>query len=255
MASGHGLSYKMHGQVQRKDPGASSTIKVDQQFTYINLVSTAAQSRTLGRPTRVGAEVLLHFKTDGGDITLTVTGGYNEAGDTTLVFNDAGQVAKFVACYDGSSYFWRLVYSNAVTSSPGIVTIADGTTYTLLAVNSGKVHTIPDLTASITITTPAVRAGLSYKFVYRGVAADAQNWVIDTGSNTNFFLGGLVHLDADAGAASDELVAIAGNGSSNSKLTVVTPNVGTEVNLYCDGTNWILSGSVLSATVPSFADQ
>lgn len=145
---------------------------------------------------------------------------------------------------------------NAAADVSGrIVNVTDAASYTVLAANSGKPHMLPDFTASCTLALPTAASGLEYEFYYKGVAADAQNWVINTGSNTNFFLGGLVHLDTDAGAAGDEVVPIAGDGNSNSKLTVVTPDVGTRVKVICDGTNWILSGFVVSATVPSFADQ
>lgn len=145
---------------------------------------------------------------------------------------------------------------NAAADVSGrIVNVTDAASYTVLAANSGKPHIMPDFTASCTLALPTAASGLEYEFYYKGVAADAQNWVINTGSDTNFFLGGLVHLDADAGDAGDEVVPIAGDGNSNSKLTVVTPNVGTRVKVICDGTNWILSGFVVSATVPSFADQ
>ncbi len=145
---------------------------------------------------------------------------------------------------------------NAAADVSGrVVTIANATTYSVLAVNSGKLHVIPDLTASCTLSLPTASAGLEYTFIGKGVAADGQNWVINTGSDTNFFLGGLVHLDANSGTGADEIVPIAGDGNSNSKLTVVTPGVGTRVNVFCDGTNWILSGFVVSDTVPSFADQ
>ena len=145
---------------------------------------------------------------------------------------------------------------NAAADVSGrIVNVTDAASYTVLAANSGKPHIMPDFTASCTLALPTAAAGLEYPFYYKGIAADAQNWVINTGSDTNFFLGGLVHLDTDAGAAGDEVVPIAGDGNSNSKLTVVTPNVGTRVKVICDGTNWILSGFVVSATVPSFADQ
>lgn len=145
--------------------------------------------------------------------------------------------------------------NSAADVSGKIVSVTDATTYTVLAANSGKTHVIPDLTADITITLPTASAGLEYKFIYSGVAADAQDWIIDTGSDTNYYLGGLVHLDHDAGSGGDEIVPIAGDGNSNSILTVLVPHVGTEVSLICDGTNWILSGSVVSATVPTFADQ
>jgi hypothetical protein len=133
--------------------------------------------------------------------------------------------------------------------------VSDAAAVTISADDQGLTHFVPDLTADCTFTLPSASAGLSYKFVYSGVAADAQDWIFDTGSDTNYFVGGLVHLDSDAGSAADEVAPIAGDGNSNSKLTVLTPDVGTEVNLYCDGTNWYLSGFVVSATVPSFADQ
>lgn len=136
------------------------------------------------------------------------------------------------------------------------VSIPDATTYTVLASNSGVVHYCPNFTSTCTITLPAPKAGLRFEFAYAGVAADAQNWVINTGSDTNYFVGGLVHLDTDAGAAGDEVVPIAGDGNSNSKMTVVTPDVGTRVRVEsANGTLWVVSGYVVSATVPSFADQ
>jgi hypothetical protein len=254
---GHATADKMHGNVQQKDPGNAGTIRCRKALSYFALVSAAGETRTLARPTRVGDLLTLAFKTDGGDITLTVTGGYDEIASTSLVFTDAGQLATFVSCYDGTSYFWRLTYANVPGVGPfaggGLVTIADGTTYTVLAANSGKVHTLPDLTSTITLTMPTPVAGLTYEFWYRGVAADAQNWVIDTGSNTNYFLGGLMFADHDS--AGVEIAPIAGNGSSNSKLTVVTPDVGTWVKVVANGTQWILNGYVNSATIPSFADQ
>lgn len=137
----------------------------------------------------------------------------------------------------------------------GYVNVTDAASYTVLAADSGKVHIVPDLTNTCTIALPTASAGLSYEFIYGGVAADAQNWVINTGADANYFKGGLVHLDTDAGSGGDEVVMIAGDGNSNSKLTVVTPEPGTIVKLICDGTNWYLSGYAVSATVPSFADQ
>lgn len=132
------------------------------------------------------------------------------------------------------------------------ISITDAATYTVKARDSGLVHYVPDLTESCTITLPSPKAGMWFEFCYSGVAADAQNWVIDTGSNTNYFDGGLTFIDHD----SDVVAPIAGDGNSNSKLTVVTPAVGTRVRVESrNGTLWTLSGFVNSATIPSFADQ
>lgn len=143
----------------------------------------------------------------------------------------------------------------AADNSARLISIPDAATYTVLAANSGKPHVLPDLTADITIDLPTPASGLEFEFYYKGVAADAQDWIFDTGSNTNYFVGGLVHLDTDANAAGDEVVPIAGDGNSNSKLTVLTPDVGTRVKFISDGTLWIVSGYAVSATVPAFADQ
>jgi hypothetical protein len=141
-----------------------------------------------------------------------------------------------------------------VTHVPVVLT--DVTAYTVKAANSGLVHYIPDLTGDCTITPPAPKAGLWFEFAYAGAAADAQDWIINTGTNTNYFKGGVVHLDSDADAAGDEVVAVLSDGNSNSKLTVNVPNVGTRVRIECaDGVTWNVSGYVVAATAPAFADQ
>lgn len=132
------------------------------------------------------------------------------------------------------------------------ISVADAATYTVKASNSGLVHYLPDLTADIVITLPTPAAGLWFEFRYIGDAADAQDWLIDTTSDTYYFKGGLMFADQDT----DVLAPIDGDGNSNSKLTILTPEPGTTVRVEsANGTNWNLSGFVLSATIPSFADQ
>lgn len=134
-----------------------------------------------------------------------------------------------------------------------IVSVADATPYTVLAANSGKMHILPDFTASTTINLPAVAAGLEYRFIGKAVAADAQDWVFVAPASA-YFLGGVEFLDNDAGDAADEVHSgVYPNGSSHLTLTVVTPAAGTELYFVCDGTNWIVNGWVNSATVPAFS--
>lgn len=137
-----------------------------------------------------------------------------------------------------------------VTHVPVIV--SDAATYTVKAKDSGLVHYIPDLSQDITITLPTPKAGLWFEFAYVGDAADAADWLITTGSNTYYYKGGLTFLDQDG----DVVAPIDGDGNSNSKLTILTPEPGTKIKVECaNGTNWYLSGYVLSATIPTFADQ
>jgi hypothetical protein len=136
------------------------------------------------------------------------------------------------------------------------VSIADATTYSVKSRDAGVTHYIPDFTSSCTITLPSPKAGLWFEFVYAGGAADAQNAVLSTGSDTNYFTGGVLHMDTNAGAGTDELVPVFPDGNSNSKLTMTTPNAGTRVKVESvNGTTWVITGQVASDTAPAFADQ
>ena len=270
--SKHNAPQTLHSTAaHQKDPGDAGTITVDRSPAYADLVSAAAETRTLARPTVGGAIVTLNMKTDGGDITLTVTGGFNEDADTTYVFASTGEHLTLVAVDVGGTLTWRVLSSdkignlaeitataaeiNAAADVSGrIVTVTDAATYTVLAADSGKPHILPDFTSSCTLTLPTAAAGLEYEFYPKFVAVDAQNWVFSTGG-ANFFLGGLSFLDNDAGAGADEVHAgVYPNGSSNDFMTIVTPAAGTRIKIICDGTNWIVSGIVVSATIPAFSD-
>lgn len=134
------------------------------------------------------------------------------------------------------------------------VSIPDAATYTVDADNSGLTHWLPDLTADITITLPTPRAGLRFKFAYAGAAADAQDWLIVTGSASNYYKGGGIHIDSDAGAGADEVVPVFADGNSNDNLTVLTPQAGTWVEVECaDGTTWNVNACVVSATASALA--
>lgn len=238
------------------DPGAATAnvLLTDKANDGAVVTSTAAELNILDGATATTAEV--------NYLDLTTGPGTQEASKSVVADANVNTgISKVTELHIGVSGSETQVDATAAELnaaadvSARLVDIGDNTTYTSLVANSGKPHVIPDLTGSLTITLPTPAAGLEYEFTYYGVAADAQNWIIDSGSDTNYFVGGLAHLDTDAGLGGDEIVPIAGNGSSNSKLTVVTPDVGTRVKLVCTGTLWILSGYAVSATVPSFANQ
>lgn len=116
--SAHRTAKDLHfASVQMVDPGNAGTITVDRSPAVVALVSGGVETRTLARPTRVGVQVVIYMEVDGGDITLSVTGGYNEAGDTTFLFDDAGEFAEFRAAYDGTNYYWRKTSDHATQAS------------------------------------------------------------------------------------------------------------------------------------------
>lgn len=192
------------------------------------------------------------------DLLDGITHGVAKASKALILdANKAVDAVRTAALYLGASGSETLVAATAAELNAACdvsarrVAVADASTYTLLAANSTKTHVMPDLSQNCTVAMPAEADGLEFTFISKGVAADASNWVFDTGSDTNYFIGGLGFVDVDT----DVVATISGDGNSNSKLTIVTPAPGTRVNFICDGTLWILSGIVVSNTIPSFADQ
>lgn len=123
------------------------------------------------------------------------------------------------------------------------------------ALNSGKPHLVPNVSADRTFTLPTPQTGLEFRLYAQISAADGHDWIIDTGSDTNFFNGAVVHLDTDAVGAGTEIVDVAPNGSTDSIIQVNLPEGGTFLHFICDGTNWTIAGMVASVTAPVFSSQ
>jgi hypothetical protein len=141
-------------------------------------------------------------------------------------------------------------FSGPVRSQNGFETISVNSSLTAAA-NAGRINIVPNGTQDNTYTLPTPVAGLMFTFVYGGGAADATDFIINTGSNTNYFIGGVAFNDTDDGAAS----VVFSDGNSNSKLQVNVPAAAQINVLAINGTNWQVWGSVTGATAPAFADQ
>lgn len=116
------------------------------------------------------------------------------------------------------------------------------------ATHSGRTLAVPALTADRTITLPAPVAGASFKFVYGGAAEETENLIIVTPGNTNFFLGGVLHITGTP-------ASIYADGNSNSKLTLTDFGL-MEITIEAkDDTNYYIWGYQQGADAPAFADQ
>ena len=89
-----------------------------------------------------------------------------------------------------------------MTMGDAPVALADENKTLDAATHSGRTLVVPALAANRTITLPAPVAGQSYKLIYGGAAEEAENLIIITPGNTNFFIGGLVHIDSNADSLS-----------------------------------------------------
>ena len=139
---------------------------------------------------------------------------------------------------------------NGVVAVPAA--LADGNaTLTAAANGGGVINLVPNGTQDNTYTLPAPVAGTSFTFVYAGGAADATDFIINTGSDTNFFIGGVTFHDTDDGACS----VVFSDGNSNSKFQANVPAAANITVIAKDATNWQIFGTVAAATIPAFADQ
>ena len=136
--------------------------------------------------------------------------------------------------------------NSATDVSARHVDVGDVDTYVVLVADSGKTHTVPQVTGDIAITLPAAAAGLEYTFRSVALSAEGDDWVITA---TNYFVGGLAQVDTDGSAA-----ATHASGTTTNTCTVVAPLAGTTINMICDGTDWLISGFILAVAVPTFTD-
>jgi len=145
-------------------------------------------------------------------------------------------------------------FTGPVISNAGFqvspVVLADGDITITKATHGGRINLVPDGGQNNTYTLPAPEAGVAYRFVYAGGAADATAAIIVTPGNTNFYVGGVTFLDSD-----NEVSSVFSDGDSNSKITLNVP-AGFDITIIGkDSTNYQIFGNVTSATAPAFADQ
>lgn len=191
------------------------------------------------------------FRQQGGDRFVVASGGSLDVESGGELDIESGGALKLA----GTAVAATAAELNAAADvSARRVAVADAD-YTVLAANGGKPHLVANVSADRTFTLPAVADGLEYDFIAQVGAADGHDWIFDTGSDTNYFVGAVVHLDTDANSAGDEIVVVAPDGNSNSKLQINLPEGGTRIHFVCDGTLWTVSGFAVSATAPTFADQ
>lgn len=176
-----------------KDPGDTGTITIDRWGSVVPMVSAAAETRTLAAPNVAGLACLLVVDTYVGAITVTVTGGYDLAANTSLVFGAAGHWAKLVSVKVGTSYLWKILQWEGVTGPTKVTDftkiqgITNGTAYANKAVVLGASKEIDDiLITKLRIARTAVTAvGSVWSLATNSLAAGLN---VVTGGGTNLGL-------------------------------------------------------------------
>lgn len=180
------------------DPGDTLTIYPREQFSVCPVVTAAAETRTLEQPSKAGIIHTIVLDTDGGDLTLTVTGGYNADAATSITLADAGDFVTFISVKVGASYYWRVLAS-------------EGTTV------AGEDMTVDQLTAGTVTVTTGIRMVVASVTAVGSVQSLATN-TLSEGFN----------IVADGGTNLGLLLPVAANGAE----VIIKNNSGSTVIVY-----------------------
>jgi predicted RecA/RadA family phage recombinase len=98
------------------DPGNAAAIPVTASG-HVDIVTTAAQTRTLAAPSFAGQQLLISMKTDGGDCVITCATTVNQTGNNTITLNDAGDAVLLVGKVNGTNNRWSVVSNDGAALS------------------------------------------------------------------------------------------------------------------------------------------
>lgn len=230
-------------QIEKGSPGSGAWELIKQWSTADATVAYNYKTKSLNERLR-----LIVLVDTSGTATATL------ADNTDLLLYELKDEAGFVRVrfYQDGPVFYNQdgdVVSD-MRQNQAIINLADANA-SISAANSGKTHVIANVSADRTFTLPAVEDGLRYKFVAEVGSADGHDWIFVANATANLFKGGVLMIDTDAGPATAALVAA--DQSDDDQLQINLPQGGTWLEMYCDGTYWIVSGVVLSATAAVFS--
>lgn len=98
------------------DPGNAGAIAVTSSGS-VDIVTAAAETRTLAAPSFRGQLLSISMKTDGGDCVITCSTTVNQTGNNTITLNDAGDQVLLVAKRNGANLRWSVVANDGATLS------------------------------------------------------------------------------------------------------------------------------------------
>ena len=98
------------------DPGDAGAIPVT-DTGHVEIVTVAAETRTLAAPTYLGQLLLVSLKTDGGDCVIAVATTVNQTGNNRITLNDAGDAILLAAKANGANIRWSVVSNDGCTLS------------------------------------------------------------------------------------------------------------------------------------------
>tara|TARA_R100001594_G_C3882765_1_gene226387 strand:+ start:112 stop:561 length:450 start_codon:yes stop_codon:yes gene_type:complete len=112
---------------------------------------------------------------------------------------------------------------------------------TLTDADSGKLIAVDNSAANVTITLPTPVAGHTFTIILSKTAA-AKNLLVNAASSANYYKGGLLYLDSDDTDA--QTYTSSPNGTSEYRVDMDDPAIGSNFTIVSDGTYWYWYGQV-----------
>lgn len=214
------------------DPGDAGTITPTMWGQQFLITTAGAETRTLARPAKAGILTSIVLDTDGGDLTLTVTGGYNAAGDTSITFGDAGDMVTFLSVKTGTTYQWTAIAqegTNVAAAAGDFTTLSIGGT--AITATAAEINNAAD----VSLHTQAITAAAAV--------------TVDGTINRATLAGGAyaITLAAPSAAMRGKLLTIEYIGGDTDAVTLDATNiqgnsVGTTYTFNADNETLILVG-------------
>ena len=106
--SGHRAAHDMaKAPLQLVDAGDASIIGIDRFGGICELVTAAAETRTLADPIGGGLMAVIRMRVDGGDAVVTAANGLNVAANTVATFADVGDLLQMVSVETATAGVFR----------------------------------------------------------------------------------------------------------------------------------------------------
>lgn len=98
------------------DPGDAGAIPANANGVC-EIVTAAAETRTLAIPARLGINLDIIMHTDGGDCVITVASAINQTGDNTITLGAVRDFIRLGSCKVGGALGWRVITNDGAALS------------------------------------------------------------------------------------------------------------------------------------------
>lgn len=208
--SSHKTAFEMYKSPLEQMPhkATTGTLVINRYGCVIPVDTTAgAAALTLAVPTKAGIIGTVFLEVDGGDLTLTVTNGYNADADTSITFADAGDFVTFISIDIAGTKYWRVLAQEGTNVAGEDLTVDQATITTA---------TIQDMSRPAVLTAEHGAGAIGTAFAPRTYRYTREGTII---TEIHVDLTGLASINT-----ADDIIGLAAGGPAYIGRNVVLTN-------------------------------